>query len=134
MEKIDLKTAKAEFDKWAEAKKLSKKILEKHKDDEETIIDAIQEGVLVLDEELMFTQYLNFPIEKISLTQLTYPLRITEGELSASTKGIRGVDDLIGQMAIGYVSALTGEVKSHIRALDSVDMAIAKAIAAFFSL
>ena len=134
MEKINYKQAKAEFDRWVEAKKLSSKTLEKHRDDEETIIDAIQEGYLVLDEDLNLIQELKFPIEKAGITQLQYPLRITEGELAASTKGIRGIDDLVGQMVIGYVSALTGIVKGHIRILDPVDMSIAKAIAAFFSL
>jgi hypothetical protein len=129
MSKFPLEDAKLEFSKWAESKKLSNKILEKHDDDSEIIIDAIQEGILVLDEENNFIQTLQFPKEK--LQTLKYKNRVTKGELAASTKGIK-TDDLIGNMSICYISCLTGENRNDIRTLDSVDSSLGEHIAAFF--
>ena len=129
MSKLSLELAKEEFNKWAESKKLSAKILEKHDDDAEIIIDAIQEGILVLDEENCFIQTLQFPKE--GLQSLKYKNRVTKGELAASTKGIK-TDDLIGNMSICYISCLTGENRGMIRALDSVDSSLGEHIAAFF--
>lgn len=129
---MNLELAKEEFDKWAESKKLSAKMIEKHNDDAEAIIDAIQEGNLILNEEdYSFTQKLLFPKGEIS--ELKFPNRINEGVLGAATKGIKS-DDLIGQMSICYVSALTGKDRGTIRSLDSTDLALGKHIASFFLL
>lgn len=132
MEKVKYETAKDEFQKWADSKKLSAKMIEKHADDAEAIVDAIQEGNLVLNEDdNSFTQKLLFP--KGEVNDLVYPNRINEGVLGAATKGIK-TDDLIGQMSICYVAALTGKDRGTIRSLDSTDLALGKHIAAFFLL
>lgn len=124
--------AKAEFMRWFEAKKFSKRVLEKHDDDMEAIVDAIQQGILVLNEDMTFTHKLQFPLQSGEVSELTYKFRITEGELAASMKGLK-TDDFIGQMPIAYVSALTGQNRGIIRALDHVDISLSKHIAAFFS-
>jgi hypothetical protein len=129
MSKFPLEDAKLEFSKWAESKKLSNKILEKHDDDSEIIIDALQEGILVLDEDNCFVQTLQFP--KGELTSLKYKNRVTKGELAASTKGIK-TDDFIGNMSICYIACLTGQNRNDIRLLDSIDCSIGEHIAAFF--
>jgi len=125
--------AEQEFSKWFEAKKLPKKLLEKNADDKEAIISSIEEGVLSLNDDLIFTQKLNFPIKQGDsiITELSFKFRVTEGELSAAMSGIKA-DDLIGQIQICYLSALTGVSRGIIRTLDPTDSYVGKKIAAFF--
>lgn len=132
MEKISLEQAEKEFMSWFEAKKLPEYLLNKKSDDKEVIISAIQSGNLILDEENCFTQVLKFPTNN-GLSELKYAARITEGELAAATKGIK-IDDLIGQMPIAYVATITKKSRGEIRALDTVDLNIGKAIVSFFSI
>jgi len=63
MTKVNLEVAKAEFEKWVEAKKIPEKAIEKHEDDAEYIIDAIQSGVLTIDEDSTIIHKLQFPKE-----------------------------------------------------------------------
>jgi hypothetical protein len=129
MTKVNLEVAKAEFEKWVEAKKIPEKAIEKHEDDAEYIIDAIQSGVLTIDDDFTLVHKLEFP--KGELSQLRYKPRVSKGELSASTRGLKA-DNLIGEMAICYISCLTGESRGAIRSLDSVDSSLGEHIAAFF--
>ena len=133
MEKVELKQAKDEFKRWFDAKKLPEYLLEKKADDKDVIIAAIQSGNLVLNDENTFTQVLNFPIKDGQVAELTFAFRITEGELAAASKGLRP-DDLIGQLPIAYVAALTSQNRGVIRAMDTVDLNVGKAIASFFSI
>ena len=132
--KVTREIAEKEFMEWFEAKKLPVNLLDKNADDKEAIISAIEEGILSKDEDNKFTQILNFPIDNGSgekLSKLEYAFRVSEGVLAASMKGIKA-DDLIGQIAICYVSVLTGQNKGIIRALDPSDSYLGKKIAAFF--
>lgn len=131
---IAREVAEKEFMGWFEAKKLPKNLLEKNADDKEAIINAIMEGILVLDEDNCFIQKLNFPVEIPNsevIKELKFAFRITEGVLAASLRGIK-TDDLIGQMSLAYVATLTGQPKSIIRALETSDSYLGKKIAAFF--
>lgn len=125
--------AEKEFMQWFEAKKLPKNLLEKNSDDKEAIVNAIEEGKLVLNEDNTFTQKLSFPVSfgDTSISELTFKFRVQEGELAASMRGIK-TEDLIGQISICYVSVLTGQNKGIIRALDPSDSYLGKKIAAFF--
>lgn len=131
--KINKLTAEQEFAKWFEAKKLPKNLLDRNADDKEAIIGAIEEGILILNDKNEFIQKLQFDYDTGGepLKELTFAFRVPEGVLSASLKGVK-TDDLIGQMAICYISVLTGQNKGIIRALDPVDSYIGKKIAAFF--
>lgn len=132
MKVISLEQAQKEFQKWADAKRLSEKVIEKHIDDKEAMVDAIMNGNLILNEDNTLKQILEFPVKDGQVKELVYKFRITEGELAASTRGIR-TDDLIGQFSLCYVAALTGQDRGTIRVLDSVDVSLGKHIAAFFS-
>ena len=130
MQKLPFETATEEFKKWADSKMISNKVIEKHQDDADAIIDALQQGNLSLDEETNdLIQFLFFP--KGETTELRYRSRVSKGELSASTRGLRS-DNIIGEMPICYVSCLTGKDKGTIRALDSTDSSLGEHIAAFF--
>jgi hypothetical protein len=131
---ITREVAEKDFMGWFEAKKLPKNLLEKNAEDKESIINAIMEGVLVLDENNCFVQTLNFPVQipnSEEIKELKFAFRVTEGVLAASLRGIK-TDDLIGQMSLAYVSTLTGQPKSIIRSLDPSDSYLGKKIAAFF--
>jgi len=131
---ITREIAEKEFMKWFEAKKLPKKLLEKNADDKEAIISSIEEDILILNEDLSFTQILNFPIQVNNsepITKLNYAFRVKEGELAASMSGIK-TEDLIGQISICYISALTGLNRGMVRTLDPTDSYLGKKIAAFF--
>jgi hypothetical protein len=132
-EKVTKAIAEDEFLQWFKAKKLPNYLLEKNADDKEAIVNAIVDGMLSLNEENCFIQKLNFPVLMPSetISELKFAFRVPEGVLSASLKGIK-TDDLIGQMALAYVSTLTGQTKSVIRALDPSDSYLGKKIAAFF--
>jgi hypothetical protein len=125
--------AEKEFMQWFEAKKLPKNLLEKNSDDKEAIVNAIEEGKLVLNEDNTFVQKLSFPVSfgDTSINELTFKFRVQEGELAASMRGIK-TEDLIGQISICYVAVLTGQNKGIIRALDPSDSYLGKKIAAFF--
>jgi hypothetical protein len=134
-ELISFDIANSEFQKWADAKRLPQSALNKHEEDKEIIIEAIQKGYLSLDDELCFVHKLSFPLninsEGDKLSELRYKFRVTKGELSASTKGLRA-DNLVGEMSTCYISCLTEQPRSLIRALDSTDSGLAEHIAAFF--
>lgn len=132
MIKVDFETANKEFKRWAEAKRIPNKALQKHEEDAESIIEAIQYGYLMLDDDLNFVHKLAFPLKgDTEVTELKYKFRVSKGELSASTRGLRA-DNLIGDMATCYISCLTDQPRGIIRALDSTDSGLAEHIAAFF--
>ena len=128
---VSLEQAEKEFLGWFEYKKLPKRMLEKKADDKEVIIDAIMEESISIDpESYEIKQVLKFPKEQIK--ELSFKPRVTEGVLASATRGIK-IDDLIGQMPICYISAITGTDRALIRSMESVDTVVGKSIAAFFS-
>jgi len=125
--------AQTEFNKWFDTKNLAQKLHEKNADDEEAIIDAIIAGDLILNDDFSFTQKLKFPVqmnETEKLDELKYAYRISDGIMSAAIKG-NDAKDMMG-IAQSVISALTGQVKGTIKALDTVDSGLGKHIAAFF--
>ena len=126
--KVPFETATAEFEKWLNAKQVSKKRRENLADMEEEIIDAIMEGNLVLNKDIEFIQHLNFPNSKVS--ELKFQTRIQVGMINAKLRGIQA-NDVNGRLE-AYISALTGEPVSLVKTLDSSDFAIASCIATYF--
>lgn len=125
-----------EFERWFEAKKLPKSYRENYEDQEKVIIEAMTDGYLVLSEDEkgnpVFVHSLLFPIKggQIELESLTYAFRINTGKKSAALRGVKS-NDTYGMLG-AIVSALTGESRAIIGALDTVDSAIAHAIAIYF--
>ena len=117
-----------EFGKWIDAKKVSKRRREGLVDMEEEIIDAIQEGSLVLDDQTKFVQHLKFPNERIKT--LTFQTRIQIGVLNARLKNV-STQDVNGRLE-AYISALTGEPTPVIKTLDSSDFNLSSCIATYF--
>lgn len=126
--------AQAEFDRWFDSKKLPKTRKE-GKDSESVaneIINAIEEGYLVVDDENKMIYSLKFPVgaEGNKIDKLTFVNRISAGALQAKTSYVKS-DDQQGR-GIATIAALTNEVGGTIRALDSVDYGLAMSITVFY--
>ena len=134
MSKVDLKTASDEVDKWLDYKRLNDKKRESRKEQIETLLDAIADGNLILNEDNTITYKLAFPIEdqngSPALTELKFKPRIASGDVDNYLKGIKP-SDADGRLR-AYISCLTGVSSGLIKKLDTVDTDVPQAIALFF--
>lgn len=129
---IDLNVATLEVDKWLDNKRVRAKKREEQRDSIDTLIDAIAEGELVLDDDFNLIHNLRFPVgnEGHEIKQLTYVSRIKVSDIRKSLKGVKGGDSH-GHM-LAYVSALTAKPVAILSQLDTEDYPIAQAIMIFF--
>ena len=133
MSKISKEVAQQEFNKWAEAKKISDTKRESNKDCEEEILNAIMEGHLTLTEENEWKYKLKFHLGKGEMNivnELTFKLRLTINELNSVSKGLKP-SDVEGKL-IAYLSAITGESIGLLKTLDTVDYSTVSCIVAYF--
>lgn len=132
MDKISREVAEAEVKKWLDKKKVFESTRELRKDNIDVLVDAICEGVLVLNEtDNSFTHELLFPFtgEK-PLSKLTYKGRLNDNILRPYLKGVPADD---GDMRLNaIIAALTDSAKGIVSGLDSLDKKIASSIAIFF--
>ncbi len=105
---------------------------EAQKDSIEVLIDAICEGVLVLNETTNeFTQTLLFPLEgEQPLKELKYRPRLNDKILQPYLVGVKPTD-ADGRL-IALWAALTSTSKNVLTSIDSGDKRIATSIAVFF--
>jgi len=129
---ISREVAEAEVTAWLDFKKIFKSQREKDKDNIEILIEAICEGILVLDPETnCFTLNLMVPVGvDIITTSLTFLARMNDKILKPYMIGLRAGDS-IGYLN-NYAAALTGAPKPLIESLDSSDKKIVMAITSFF--
>lgn len=134
MSKIPQVTAQAEVDKWLEAKKITGKKLDSLKDNVEALVDGIEDGSLVLREDMHFVLKLKFPLTnsdgKETLTELVFKPRLTIKEVNARMKGVKPSD--ADARVIRYVGALTDQPSAVLENLDTGDNAMAQQFASFF--
>jgi hypothetical protein len=132
MGKVNKEVAQAEFDRWFENKKLRSS--RREGDAEELmneIVLAIQDGDIVITDDFEAIQNLKFPItQPVEITQLKFVARIQTGTLMQKTASVKQGDSQ--GRSIATIAALTNEVGGTIRALDSVDFALAACISAFY--
>lgn len=122
--------AVAEVNRWLDAKKIGAKKRETYKSTISQLVEYVEEGVLILSDDCIFTHALKFPIGvDTTTTKLTYKLRLS---VDASIEGLKGTNGSGTETVLAYVSALTGEVKGFIKKLDSEDYSVAQAITVFF--
>lgn len=123
--------AKKEIEGWLEYKKISNSKREAYKENIETLVNAVVDGIITVDDKFNLTHTLKFktdgdaPIEK-----LIYKPRISIRDVHANLNGVKP-SDADGRL-VAYVAALTGQPKGVIKALDTEDYAIGQAIAIFF--
>lgn len=132
-EVVTREVAEEEIKNWLDSKKIFTSQREKEKDSIELLIDAMCEGVLVLDSETnIFTLNLLFPIQnEIPTTALTFKARLNDKILKPHINGIKSGD--ITSFMAAYIAALTGVPKELVINLDSMDKKIATAIVVFFT-
>lgn len=129
--KVSREKAVEELNKWLDAKRITGNKRKSNEEIEEELIDAIEEGWLVLNDDFSFTQKLKFPIEGTSkIEELKHQFRVKVGELNAKLRGVK-MDDVVGRVQT-YVAVLTDQPKGLIGALDTADYSIASSIATYF--
>ncbi len=132
MERVIREQAVIEVNKWLDTKKIFKSTREAREDDIELLIEAIQEGVLIYNEEdNSFTHKLLHPImNEKSVTELKYLGRLNDNIIRPYLKGVDPSDG--DARLLATLAALTGTAKGILSALDSVDKKVSNAITIFF--
>ena len=130
--KIAREQAESEVNQWLETKKVFKSVRESNQDSIDLLIEAIQDGVLIYNEdENTFTHKLLHPLKnEMPVEELTYISRLNDNILRPYLKGVPTGDG--DARLLATIAALTGKAKGILSALDSVDKKICNAIAIFF--
>jgi len=128
---VDKETATADVEKWLDAKRVRAGKRESNKDTIETLIEAVQYGQLVVNEDCTLTHLLDAPIAgDTALTELTYKLRLTVSETHSKMKGVKAGD--VDGRVIALVSALCSKPAAIIGKLDTADYSVSQNVALFF--
>lgn len=132
MEKVTREAAEVEVTSWLDKKKIFQDTRDKYKDHIEIIVEAIVNGVLVLDTDTFeFKHELLFPLgENEGLKEIKYRARLNDKMIQPKMKGVKS-DDVDGRVS-ALIAALTGQNTAIITSLDTVDKRIATAIGVFF--
>ena len=135
MTKVIREVAEAEVKKWLEFKNIPEKKIEDNKDAVESLIDAVESGMMLIDPDtFIITHNLLIPVENsdgdVTIEKLTYVPRLKVYEVHNAQKGIKATD--IHAMLLGYVSALTKQPKGIIGNLDTADYNLSQNISLFF--
>lgn len=131
MSRVSREVAEADVCRWLDLKRVRNRKRENSKDQIENMIDAVEDGVLSIDEDGVITHQLSFPIgDEVKKESISYKLRVSAGEIKKRTQRV-GITDWDGRVT-AYISALTGESENAVNRLDSDDFNIANNIALFF--
>jgi hypothetical protein len=133
MQKVTREQAEIEVQSWLAKKKIFEETKEKQKSHIEVIVEAMMNGVLVLNPETFeFIHTLLFPIgEKEDVTTLTYKARLNDKDKAPYLKGVKSDD--FEESYNAHLAALTKSARGIIALLDSTDKRIASAIGVFFT-
>ena len=128
---ISYDQAKNEITAWLDEKKVSQKKREALASMTDNLIDAVQDGILVRNNDNTLTQRLVFGNEDSSFNQLTYKARISAADLQPHKRIVKG--DSFDDNILRTILALTGQPIGIINGLDtSTDKPLADSIAVFF--
>jgi len=133
MTKVSFEVAQNDFNKWAEARRIGEKKREGNLGSEETILEAITDGDLVINEDNTMELKLVWPIigDGDGVKSLDFKFRLTAGERQEAMKGI-SANDGEGRL-IGLIAQLTNQPKGIIKKLESApDFDRATSIAVYF--
>lgn len=132
-DKITKEIAQAEVESWLDKKKILPSTKELYSDYVDTMIDAVCEGILVLDpttfvwkHKLMFNDLGG----EETFLELSYRVRMNDKLMQPHMKGVKQ-GDADGRLN-ALVAALTDQPKGIIASLDTQDKKIAMSIAIFF--
>lgn len=129
--KVSQEVAEKEIESWLDYIETGRKKKEAGADLKEILVDAVMDGILVLNEDKTLTQKLKFPLgEKEEVKILTYKPRVKLQTMRVCTQGIKNTDAL--GLQAGVISALTGTDRNIINQMEMVDFNIGQAISVFF--
>lgn len=132
MSAISLEIAKSDIDKWLDYKRINSNKREDYKVFIDNLIAAIQDGCLVLDDEMKLKYELLFPIgENGAITHITFSPRLLIEKKNAALKGV-APSDADGRLS-AIIQALTSQSKGVINQMDTEDFAVCQSIAVFFT-
>ncbi len=121
--------AEKEVTSWLDKKKVMEADRERSKDSIEQLIEAMEEGILTLDDSTFdFTHKLLFPLDGV--TEMKYFPRLNDRMLKPYLNGVKS-GDADGRL-LAYVAALTKQPRAILETLDTADKKISMAIAIFF--
>lgn len=129
---VSKEIAIAEVNKWLEFKKISSHKIEEKKDSIDELIQNIEDGLLVLNEDFSFTQTLKFPIGEgdVSIKTLTYKPRINVNKIKPYLQTVKPTD--VDGRYSGYIAALTSQSLAIVDMIDTEDNSLARTFAGFF--
>jgi hypothetical protein len=129
MDKVSREQATQEVEQWLDRKKVYASTREAQKDSIETLIEAMMNGDLTLDEK---TNELNhkllFPLDEVK--ELKYKSRLNDKMMRPHLQGVKS-NDADGRLN-ALTACLTSQPKAVIENLDSADKRIMMSIAVFF--
>jgi hypothetical protein len=131
MGKVSIDVATKEVNEWVASKKFSESKKESLKDSIDSLIKAVADGTLAINEDKTINHELKFEVgADFKVKSFTYKHRLAQGEITKRTEGLKPTD-ADGRIC-AYIAALTGEPKSVILQLDTEDYSVAQSIAVFF--
>lgn len=131
MNKISNEIATQEVTDWMDYKKVNNSKRETYKANIAALVEAIEEGSLVINDDKTMTYTLKFSYgneEKVE--SLKFKVRLMIKEINSAMKGV-GAGDFDG-MVLARASALTNKSKEILRNMDTEDYSIVQSIAIFF--
>lgn len=133
---ISEEIANKDIQKWLDFKNVSprKRNTKETKAQIETLVDAICDGDLVLDEDFNLVQALRNPVldkdGKPALKEMVFKPRLLLEDVESKLMNVKS-DNTIGMLA-AYTSALTGVNSAMTKKIDTDDNKTAQAIVMFF--
>jgi len=126
--------AEKDLERWLNHKRIGITKRENMRDNIDILVDAVQDGQLVVEEDCKITQKLAFPPENgegdVHVSELVYAPRMHFSQIQPKLKGIKPGDT--ETRLLGYAAALSGQPIGVLRKLDTVDLAVLQAVAVFF--
>lgn len=134
MANVAREVAVQDFERWLNSKRIKDSKREANKDFETIIVEAIMDGILIVEKDNCLTY--NFPEPLLSdkgeelLSKLVFKPRIRVHELNTKLRGVKSDDG--DARILAYVAAITGQANGLISKLYTEDYTICQAIVMYF--
>lgn len=125
---MDFELAEKEVTAWLDRKKIMPLKRSALKYQIDTLIEAIQYGIISMDGTGKINHSLSFPID--TLDSLEYKARVSPDAILKALNSLKS--NSADSRTIAYIAELTGQASGIISKLDPVDMNVAGSIAVFF--
>lgn len=124
--------ARLEIEGWLEFRKVSENQRKANEDSEQTLIEAIMDGSLLVETNNSLTYSLAWPLDDgAGVKSLTFKPRMTTGDKMNAVKGVAAKDG-DGRL-VAYIAALTDQPQGVIKKLEAGrDSNVAMAIVSYF--